>query len=315
MADNTNISTWQAFCEFIEDYAKNDPDFIFISLRDKLGGFDFPNLPPEKLIHCATNDPNAILNAAGLALDGRKPWISGSSSTLVSRSYGQIREALAIPNLPVRIAVYDGGLSMGRDGASRLITEDIAVMRSMPNMGVMIPSDSFTLAYTVERALKCSGPVYLRLGQTPVPLLTADNEQNYRQAGARILREGSGVTIVTCGIMGHEALKASVILEQQGISAEVLECCSVKPLPEQALLASVRSTGCCVVAEEHSRIGGLCSAVAECLSETYPVPVKFVAIEDQFVHSGTPAELREYYGLTWKEIVNAASQAWALRRR
>lgn len=315
MADSTKISTWDAFCRFIEGYSQTDEDFALVAFCGEEDAFNLPQVTSDKILVCSDKEPDAILRAAGIAISGKKTWIIGSAALLASRSYPQIREALAVPSLPVRIAVYDGGLCDGREPTSRHITEDIAIMRSMPNMSVLEPSDSSSLFGAAHAAAKIKSPVYIRLGQTEVPLLKSKAEVDFTVGGARIIKEGSDVTICACGIMAHESMRAAEVLEQQGISAEIVECYSIKPFPEAYVLASVRSTGCCVVAEEHTSIGGLCGAVAESLSQSYPVPVRFVAVEDCFVDSGTPEELREYYGLTWKEVVNAVSQAWALRRR
>lgn len=315
MADSSMTGTWDVFCEFIEEYSKENDDFTLLALRGDEDEYRLPQVAADKLIECSARDPNAIMNAAGMAIGGMRPWVVGSAAQLSGRSYPQIREALAIPSLPVRIVVYDGGLSDGRQTASMHATEDIALMRLAPNMNVLAPSDRTSLLGAAAAAARLRAPVYMRLGQTPAPLLKSESEVDFTVGGARIIREGSDVTICTCGIMTHEAVKAAEILEQQGIGAEIVECYSIKPFPETYVLASVRSTGCCVVAEEHSRAGGLCAAVAESLAQAYPVPVRFVAIEDRFVGSGVSEELREYYGLTWQEVVNAASQAWTLRRR
>ena len=314
MDDIKRSCTWDVFCEHLASFAGDD-DFALVVQDMDIDLGPLKDLPEEKVFVSSASDPNMILNAAGVALSGKRPWIAGLSSRMISRSYSQIRESLSIPSLPVRIAVPDGGLSCGEDGASRTMTEDLALMRAMPGMSVAVPSDSISVVGIAEAARKAEGPVYIRLGQTPVSQLDDVEDGDFSLGGARLLREGTSVTVCTCGIMGHQALKAADILDQQGIDIEIVDCYSLKPFPEQTVLASVRRTGCCVVAEEHSYIGGLCSATAECLSGTYPVPVKFVAIDDRFVHSGTPDELREYFGLTWKEIVNAAAQAWALRRR
>ena len=314
MDDIKRSCTWDVFCEHLASFAGDD-DFALVVQEMDIDLGLLKDLPAEKVFISSASDTNMILNAAGAALSGKRPWIAGRSSKMIGRSYSQIRESLSIPSLPVRIAVPDGGLSCGEDGASRTMTEDLALMRAMPGMSVAVPSDSISVAGIAEAARKAEGPVYIRLGQTPLSQLDGEEDGDFSLGGARLLREGTSVTVCTCGIMGHQALKAADILYQQGIDIEIVDCYSLKPFPEQTVLASVRRTGCCVVAEEHSYIGGLCSATAECLSGTYPVPVKFVAIDDRFVHSGTPEELREYFGLTWKEIVNAAAQAWALRRR
>lgn len=314
MDDRTKSCTWNNFCEYLVSFTKDD-DFVLVVQETDIDLGPLKDLPEEKIFVSSKSDPNMVLNAAGLALNGKKPWILGLSSKMLSRSYSQIRELLAIPSLPVRIAISDGGLSCGEEGASRIMTEDLSIMRALPNMSVTVPSDRSSTRGIIDAAQRTKGPVYIRLGQTPLSQLRDDPIREFSLGSARLLREGTSVTVFTCGIMGHQAMKAVEILDQQGIDIEILDCYSIKPFPEQTLLASVRRTGCCVVAEEHSYIGGLCSATAECLSTTYPVPVKFVAIDDRFVHSGTPEELREYFGLTWKEIVNAAAQAWALRRR
>ncbi|MCE5201908.1 MAG: transketolase [Synergistaceae bacterium] len=307
-------SVWDVFCDYIEKYAQRHDDFMLV-VPDT--GFDIGilgKLPKEKIFFAAS-EADAILNAAGFALNGKKPWITGNCSRLVARCYGQIREALAIPSLNVRIAAADGGLSKGQEGVASLIIEDLALMRAMPNMNIFVPSDIGSVYGIAKASETVDGPVYLRLGMTSILQPRYDPDDLYYAGGARLLREGTGVTICACGIMVSNAIAAAEILEQQGISAEVIDCYSLKPFPEQIVLASVRRTGCCVAAEEHCCIGGLGGALAECLCSTYPVPVRFVGIEDQFVNSGTPEELREYYGLTWKEIVNAAAQVWALRRR
>lgn len=314
MNDIARECTWDAFCDCITTLSEAD-DFVLVLQDGDDSSRIALDLPKEKVFRSSDSGPNMVLNAAGLALNGKKPWIVGSSSALISRSYGQIREAVAIPSLPVRIVAADGGLSKGQEGASMQIMEDLALMRSMPNMNVAVPSDKNSVQEIVKAVMPLAAPLYLRLGQTLLPPLAGDSADVFHLGGARLLREGSGVTVCACGIMAHQAMKAAAILEQQGISAEVVDCYSLKPFPEQMLLSSVRRTGCCVAAEEHNCVGGLYGAVAECLSATYPVPVRSVSVDGQFVHSGTPAELREYFGLTWKEIVDAAAQVWALRRR
>lgn len=315
MVDSAKTSTWDAFCGFIEEYSQTDKDFALVVCCGEDDVFNLPQVASNRILTYSDKDANVILKAAGIALSGKQTWVIGSSALLASRCHPQIREALAIPSLPVRIAVYDGGLCEGHESASRHITEDIAIMRSIPNMSVLAPSDSNSLFGVARAAARLKSPVYIRLGQSEVPLLKSETAVDFTVGGARIIKDGSDVTICACGVMAHESAQAADVLERQGISAEVVECYSIKPFPEAYVLASVRRTGCCVVAEEHTSIGGLCGAVTETLSQAYPVPVRFVAIEDSFVDSGSPEELREYYGLTWKEVVNAASQVWALRRR
>ena len=313
---NAFVSTWNAFCSCISECAERDGNIAILGSKKIIeDSSTFLSVAEDKIFIPQSGEENIILNAAGLALAGKIPWILTYSGETVVNKYNQIRSALAQSSLPVRIAVSDGGLSRGERGFSCVTLEDIALMRTIPTMHIFVPSDSKSARGITEASFNIHAPMYIRLGQTPVPVFDDEVENSFVSGGARLISPGTGVTICACGIMVAEALKASSILEQQGISAEIIDCYSIKPLPEQILLASVRRTGCCVTAEEHSSVGGLGSSVAECLARTYPIPVRFVAVEDQIVNSGLPGELREYYGLTWKEIVNAAAQVWALRRR
>ena len=313
---NTFESTWEAFCRSVAEYIKKDESAVILSSGKIIEDSEaLLSIAEDKLFIPQSGEENIILNAAGLALAGKTPWILTGAAEIAVNKYAQIRDALGHSSLPVRIVVSDGGLSRGERGFSSVTLEDIALMRTIPNMQIFVPSDGKSTRGITEASSKINGPMYIRLGQSPVPELDDEIEDTFVSGGARLISSGTGVTICACGIMVPEALKAASILEQQGISAEIIDCYSIKPLPEQILLASVRRTGCCVTAEEHGSVGGLGSAAAECLGRTYPVPVRFVAVEDQIVNSGLPGELREYYGLTWKEIVNAAAQVWALRRR
>ena len=314
MKDNGEICTWGAICEYILQREQFRDDFVLVLSEADFELGRLKKLPEDKIFRAQASERGAILNAAGLALEGKRPWIAASSASVVNRTYGTIREAIVEAGLPVVTMVSDGGLSRGSDGVSKLMVEDLALMRALPGMSIYVPSDLNSAFGVGELLAAGSAPAYLRLDLTDGGNLGGGDEP-YRAGGARILREGGGVTVCACGIMTKQALRAAEVLEQQGISTEVIDCYSIKPFPEQTLLSSVKRTGCCVAAEEHSVIGGLGGAAAECLAQTYPVPMRFVGIADEFVNSGTPEELREYYGLTKKEIVSAAAQVWALRRR
>lgn len=315
MKDKDAICTWGASCEYILQKAQCSEDFVLVVPENDFDLGRLKKLPEEKIFRTSASERGAILNAAGLALEGKRPWIAASSASVVNRTYGTIREAIAEAGLPVVTMVSDGGLSRGSDGVSKLMVEDMALMRAMPGMNIFVPSDRNSAFGVGEIISNLNAPAYLRLDLTDGVDLAGVGDEPYRAGGARIVREGSGVTICACGVMTKQALLAAEVLAQQGISTEVIDCYSIKPFPESALLSSVKRTGCCVTAEEHSFIGGLGGAAAECLARTYPVPMRFVGIDDEFVNSGTPEELREYYGLTKKEIVSAAAQVWALRRR
>ncbi|MDO5115083.1 MAG: transketolase C-terminal domain-containing protein [Synergistaceae bacterium] len=312
---NNMQSTFDAFCELIAEYARDDGDFVLLSTGQAAENELLDKIPEGKFIKTDSSAPNVLLRAAGLALAGKKPWLLGGVAELAGGGYRHIREAIAMAKLPVRIAAADGGLSCSSAGAASQLLCDIALIRTIPEINLFVPSDRSSLKGIIARAANSSAPFYMRLGRTPVSDLDDSAGENFRLGGARILRPGTGVTICACGIMVRQALAAGEQLERQNISAEVIDCYCLKPFPEQALLSSVRKTGCCVVAEEHGGAGGLFGLASECLGAACPVPLRSVAAPDEFINSGTPEELREYYGLTWKEIVDAAAQAWVLRRR
>jgi transketolase len=261
-------------------------------------------------------EQDMILTASGLALTGKRVFVWAPDLPLyIVRGYEQIRAAVAAPGLKVVLSSIQGGDELDRDGSARQMNEDFALMRLLPNMAVVAPSDR-RCAYVLARSLlECDGPVYVRLSCADVPDIYELGDSDFHVGGARLISEGDGVTICANGVMVAEAVKASGILAQQGIRAEIIDCYSIKPFPEQMLLSSVRRTGCCVVAEKHTNVAGLYGAVAECLCGNYTVPVKSVAIEDGFGQSGSPYELQEYYGLTHREIVHNVVQVWAMRRR
>lgn len=305
----------QAYYEYISDYAADNASVMLLAAENSLFSKFAGHTLSEKLYKTKHENTSLITRAAGFAAAGYKAFVICDFARILSYGYGEIRDILAVPSLSVHLVVSFGGLSEGKEGVSYNVLDDAALLRSLPGMQIYVASDTLTVPRIVKMSESLKGTSYTRLSGTAVPCFPDEADDVLNPKGARILKSGTGVTVCACGIMVKEALAAASILEQQGISAEVIDCYNIKPLPEETLLSSVRRTGCCVVAEEHSAIGGLCSAVAECLSQTYPVPVRFAAVDDKFVDSGSPDELREYYGLTWKEIVNAAAQVWALRRR
>jgi transketolase len=259
----------------------------------------------------------AALRAAGLALGGRRVFLrSLGGASYAADSYEQIRSAVCVPNLNVVFSSAHGGEAQSRAGAAFQMDEDVALMRLLPGMAVIDPSDSRS-AYMLTRVLMTSreGPACIRLSQCAAGEIYDPGDSDFIVGGARILREGDGVTICASGAMVREALVAAESLAVQGIAPDVIDCYSVKPFPESALLASVRRTGCCVVAARHTRAGGLYGAVAECLCRGYPAPTRCVSMDDRFGQSGSEDDLREYYGLTHREIEHCALQVWAIRRR
>ncbi|MDR3166087.1 MAG: transketolase, partial [Synergistaceae bacterium] len=260
---------------------------------------------------------DAVLRSVGFALCGRTVYIeSNTDPTFVARCYEQIITAAGVPNLKVAFIAAHDGASQEMAGAAMQMNMDFALMRAIPGMAVLAPSD-WRSAYALTCAVGTSwnGPVYMRLSHSRHEAVYDETETDFNIGGARMLSEGDGVTICACGVMTVEALAAGRALAEQGIAADIIDCYSIKPFPEQTLLASVRRTGCCVAVEKHANGGGLFGAVAECLCREYPVPARGVAVEDHFGQSGAEEELREYYGLTRGEIVRSALRVWAIRRR
>lgn len=310
-------STLDACLETLVILGEEDRSFMAVEggagCSSLLGGF--ASAFPDRCIRTNTGEQDMILTAAGLAVEGMHVFVSASASFLVGRGYEQIRSAVAIPGLPVKMAGTHCGITVGEDGASLQMLEDLAIMRAFPNMSVFVPADFASAGGILRAAAALRSPAYVRVGEMPVPDVYAEGDRGFTPGGGRVLREGAGVTVCCCGIMVAEALKAAEVLARQDISAEVIDCYSVSPLPSQIILDSVHRTGCCVTAEEHFVRGGLGEAVSGLTGTSYPVPVKQVAVFDKFGQSGSPQELQEYYGLTASQIVSAAMQAWIMRRR
>lgn len=319
MRDNstkTTESTAAAYQKILKELAQEGADFVFLGREEAEADTCAVFSGKESISRWRKGSQDLLLSAAGIALCGNTVFMSESISPLIAaEGYESIRTAIAIPSLRVRIAAAQDSKEQAQSGALNQILEDLALMRVMPNMLILVPSDIICLKNILRLLLRAPLPAYIRLSHLPVNSIYNDEDSDFSLGGARLLLEGESVTLCACGIMVREALEAANILKLQGINAEVIDCYSVKPFPEKVLLSSIRRTGCCVVAEKHSKIGGLYGAVTECVSRSYPVPVRYVAIEDHFGQSGTVEELHEYYGLTHREIVHNAVQVLAMRRR
>ena len=270
---------------------------------------------PERYLNLGAAEQNMILAAAGLALAGHRVYVSAYSAFLVGRAYEQIRSAIALQRLPVHLVGSHSGVTVGEDGATRQMLEDIALMRALPNITILVPSD-YVSAYILLRVIAdLDGPSYTRIGCPEQPLIYEPEDRDFRIGGGRVLKEGDQITICACGIMVKEALKAAEILAQQDIDAEVIDCYCLHPFPGRLIVSSLQRTGCCVTAEEHFLTGGLFESVAGLAAREYPVPVQPVGVRIGFGQSGSAEELKEYYGLTAAQIVSAAVLAWTMRRR
>lgn len=263
---------------------------------------DFGKAYPERFIKLGVAEQNLMGTAAGMALAGKIPFASSFAVFATGRAFEQIRNSIAYPRLNVRIAATHAGISVGEDGASHQSIEDVALMRVLPHMTVVVPADARETEKVIEASLAVEGPMYIRMGRLAVsPVYEEDYAFTIGQAVE--LRDGTGATIIANGLMVQEALQAAKLLEAEGIAVRVLNMHTVKPLDEAAIIRAAKETGAIVTAEEHSIIGGLGSAVAEVLVEQAPVPMLRVGLKDCFGESGSPKELMEKHGLTASHIV------------
>ena len=264
----------------------------------------------DRLFNCGIAEQNMVDVAAGLAITGHIAYTGSFAVFGTGRAYDQIRNTVCYSNLDVKIAPTHAGVSVGPDGGSHQMLEDVSLMRGLPNMRVLVPADYAAACAALRLAAATPGPVYVRMGRASVPAVYADGVE-LEVGRAYVLREGGDVTIVACGVEVEQALKAAEELADEGVQAEVIDAFSVKPLDERTILESARKTGRVVVAEEHSVYGGLGSAVAEALARTRPTPVEFVGMHDAFGKSGEFEELMDHFALDARAIVEAVKKVMA----
>lgn len=266
-----------------------------------------------RLFNCGIAEQNMVDVAAGLAVTGHIAYTGSFAVFGTGRVYDQIRNTVCYSKLDVKIAPTHAGISVGPDGGSHQMLEDISLMRGLPNMRVLVPADYASARAALRLAAKTPGPVYVRMGRASVPCVYADDVE-LEIGRAYILREGADATVVACGVEVEQALKAADVLATEGISIEVVDAFSVKPLDEETILTSVSKTGCAVVAEEHSVVGGLGSAVAETLVSRHPAPMEFVGMRDVFGKSGEFEELLDYFNMGSVAIVEAVKKVMARKQ-
>ena len=259
---------------------------------------------PLRFFNLGVAEADMIGTAAGLAASGYIPFASTFGVFATGRVYDQIRNAVAYTRLNVKIVASHTGLTVGEDGASHQTLEDIALMRVLPNMAVVVPADARQTFQAVETVANYEGPVYLRLGRPKIPQVIPP-ELSFELGRAQVLREGADLVFVAAGIMVGKALQAAELLAREGLQAAVLNMHTIKPLDRDLLIEMARKTGAVVTAEEHSIIGGLGGAVAEVLAENYPVPLVRVGVRDTFGESGSPEALLQKYGLTPENLAAA----------
>lgn len=304
-----NKDTRSGFGAGLTELGKTN-DKVVALCADLIGSLkmdDFKANHPERFFQIGIAEANMIGIAAGLTIGGKIPFTGTFANFSTGRVYDQIRQSVAYSDKNVKICASHAGLTLGEDGATHQILEDIGLMKMLPGMTVINTCDyNQTKAATIAIA-DHKGPVYLRFGRPSVPNFTPE-DQKFEIGKALHLTEGTDVTIVATGHLVWEALEAAKVLHEQGISAEVIDIHTIKPLDDEAILKSVKKTGCIVTAEEHNFLGGLGESVARVLATNHPTPQEFVATQDTFGESGTPVQLMEKYGLNSASIIKATQK-------
>ena len=307
--DTGKKDTRSGFGAGLAELGKNNPNVVALcaDLTGSLKMDDFKANHPERFFQVGIAEANMIGLAAGLTIGGKIPFTGTFANFLTGRVYDQIRQSVAYSHKNVKICASHAGLTLGEDGATHQILEDIGLMKMLPGMTVINPCDyNQTKAATIAIA-EHNGPVYLRFGRPSVPIFTPA-DQKFEIGKAIQLQEGSDVTIIATGHLVWEALEAAKTLNDKGISADVINIHTIKPLDEEAIINSVKKTGCVVTAEEHNILGGLGESVARTLATNLPAPQEFIGTKDTFGESGTPAQLMEKYELNAEAIVKASEK-------
>ncbi|KUO50360.1 MAG: transketolase [Desulfitibacter sp. BRH_c19] len=301
----TKIATRDAYGKTLVKLGKKYQDIVVLDadLSKSTKTALFKGEFPDRFFNVGIAEQNLACVAGGMSLAGKVPFASSFAMFATGRAFEMIRNSLCYPKLNVKIAATHAGITVGEDGASHQANEDVAIMRAIPNMTVLVPADAVETEQIIEAAYNYNGPVYIRLGRSGVPVLYDDNYK-YQIGKASKLRDGKDVSIIAMGIMVSKALEAAEMLAEEGVQASVYNMSTIKPIDVDAIEEAAQ-TGCVVTAEEHSIIGGLGSAVAEVLGEKCPVPLERVGIMDTFGESGKPDELLKKYGLTKENIASA----------
>lgn len=299
-------ATREAFGEALVEMGNLYPNLVVLDadLAKSTTTIKFKKKFPERFFDCGVAEQNMMAVAAGLSTTGKICYTGSFAMFATGRAFEQVRNTVAYPKLNVKICPTHAGVTVGPDGGSHQTVEDIALMRVIPGMTVIVPADFYEAKAAIKKAADIDGPVYIRLGRAKVPMIF-DDTYEYIQGKAIKLKEGRDVSIFVTGIMVASGLTAAEELFRNGVNAEVINISTIKPLDENAIIESASKTGKVVVAEEHSIIGGLGSAISELLGEKYPVPITKIGIKDVFGRSGEPDELINYYGLTSNDISQA----------
>lgn len=310
MAEVKCVATRESYGNALKELAAEGADNLVVldadlSAATKTG--IFKKALPERHINCGIAESNMMCVAAGLSTMGLVPFASSFAMFASGRAFEQIRNSIGYPHLNVKIGATHAGISVGEDGASHQCCEDFALMRSIPGMTVICPADDVEAKQAVKAAYALDGPVYLRFGRLAVPVFHSD-DYKFEIGKGEVITEGTDVTIIANGLMVAEAIEAEKMLKADGISAEIINIATIKPLDKELVVNSAKKTGKVITVEEHSIIGGLGEAVCAALSEECPTPVKRIGVNDEFGHSGPAKDLLKQFGLSAENIYKVAKE-------
>jgi transketolase len=307
--------TRDGFGEGLLELGKTNPNVVALSgdLEDSTRAIWFKKQCPERFFSVGIAEQDLVGTAAGLAMAGKIPFACSFSQFVTSKALEQLRLAVCYQRLNVKVVGSHGGLSVGADGATAEALEELTHMRSLPFMTVVVPCDALEAKKATLASAADPGPVFLRLGRNPLPTIT-NSADPFAIGAANVLRDGSDVTLIACGIMVAQALASAALLAKDGIQARVINLHTIKPLDATTILKAARETGALVTAEEHTVVGGLGSAVAEVIVQEHPVPMRFVGVMDRFGTSGDPADLLKAFHLMPEDIARAAQDVLRLKQ-
>jgi transketolase len=310
-----NKDTRSGFGEGLAELGRTNPDVVALcaDLTGSLKMDDFKKENPERFFQVGIAEANMMGMAAGMTIGGKIPFTGTFANFSTGRVYDQIRQSIAYSQKNVKIAASHAGLTLGEDGATHQILEDIGMMRMLPNMTVIVPADFNQTKQATIASAAHNGPVYLRFGRPVMPIFVKPDAE-FVIGKADVLTEGTDVTIIACGHMVWKSIEALKTLTEKGISVELINMHTIKPLDVDAILKSVGKTRCVVTAEEHMRNGGLGDAVAQVLAQHDPLPQEFVAVNDKFGESGTPMELMTKYGIDTADVIAAVEKVLARKK-
>jgi len=308
--DIKQVPTRNGYGDALVEAAQTNPAIVVLTadLAETTRVLEFAKKYPDRFFECGVAEQNMAGIAAGLALSGKIPFVSSYAVFSPGRSWDQVRVSTCINNANVKIAGAHAGISVGPDGATHQALEDIAIMRVLPNMIVVVPCDYEETRKATHASIAHSGPVYLRFAREKTPVITT-TKTPFHVGKAELFRKGKDVSIIACGPLVYQSLVAAQELAHQGIDCEVINNHTIKPLDEKTLVTSVQKTRCAVTVEEHQIMAGAGSAVCELFCKKYPIPVEMVGMHDHYGESGAPTELLEKYGMSVKAIKLAVQKA------